>query len=119
MGEIELYPSTYLREWTRWLENIEDWCISRQLWWGHRIPAYLVSFEGELQDENNSFWVTGRDEQEVKDKVCSNGKAFSLRQDEDVLDTWFSSALLPLSAFEWTSDSEFESPFYPLSVMET
>jgi valyl-tRNA synthetase len=120
---IGLSPELYRGDWVRWLDNIEDWCVSRQLWWGHRVPAYAVNFEDGSQQDNigkERTWVIARDEEEAREKVKSNGKTFTLKQDEDVLDTWFSSALLPLSALGWSGQEEhFESPHYPLSVMET
>lgn len=85
--------------WFRWLENIRDWCISRQLWWGHRIPAYYVTFEGEAPEasgvpgrpsEDMARWVVGRSREEAAAAAAKKypGKACTLHQDEDVLDTW-------------------------------
>ncbi|HSG65302.1 MAG TPA: class I tRNA ligase family protein, partial [Gammaproteobacteria bacterium] len=90
-----------------WMRNIEDWCISRQLWWGHRIPAWY--------DEAGAIYV-GRDEAEVRAK---HGLAatIALRQDEDVLDTWFSSALWPFSTLGWPEDARELATFYPTSVL--
>ncbi|RWW74328.1 hypothetical protein BHE74_00017731 [Ensete ventricosum] len=86
----------------RWLENIRDWCISRQLWWGHRIPAWYVTFEDDqLKDtgsNNDHYWVVGRNEQEavLEAQKIFPGKNYEIAQDPDVLDTWFSSGLFPL-----------------------
>merc|ERR1719245_158786 len=105
-GELKIIPETSEKTWFYWLENPQDWCISRQLWWGHRIPAYFVNIEGEEEKstERNSdgnYWVVGRDENEARENAEKKfkGKKFSLEQDEDVLDTWFSSALFPFSIF--------------------
>lgn len=77
-----------------------DWCLSRQLWWGHQIPAYLVNIEGETAEStDNELWVSGRTEEEAYKKAEAKfpGKKFTLSRDEDVLDTWFSSGLWPFS----------------------
>ena len=101
--------------WFQWLENIRDWCISRQLWWGHRIPAFYVNFDDD--QENNGLpggtsekvdrWVVGRDEAEAQKEAEKKfpGKKFTLAQDEDVLDTWFSSGLFPFSVFGWPDET--------------
>jgi valyl-tRNA synthetase len=116
--------------WFRWLENIRDWCISRQLWWGHRIPAYYVKFEGEEEDdcgmpggssEKLDRWVIGREEDEARAEAEKKfpGKAFTLEQDEDVLDTWFSSGLFPFSVFGWPDETPDLAEFYPTALLET
>ena len=95
--DLEILPNFMEPTWFRWLENIRDWCISRQLWWGHRIPAYYVRFEGETEtdagmpggsSENLDRWVIGREEDEARAEAEKKfpGKAFTLVQDEDVLD---------------------------------
>eukprot|EP00359_Climacostomum_virens_P007069 CAMPEP_0204903632 /NCGR_PEP_ID=MMETSP1397-20131031/4383_1 /ASSEMBLY_ACC=CAM_ASM_000891 /TAXON_ID=49980 /ORGANISM="Climacostomum Climacostomum virens, Strain Stock W-24" /LENGTH=965 /DNA_ID=CAMNT_0052072313 /DNA_START=60 /DNA_END=2957 /DNA_ORIENTATION=- len=130
-GELEILPKQYEATWFRWLENIKDWCVSRQLWWGHRIPAYIVSVKnaaGELyyqpQTDITDHWVVGRNYEEALEKAQKFKKAeddtVELSQDEDVLDTWFSSGLFPFSTLGWpnTSDPDFQA-FYPGTILET
>ena len=103
-GELKINPKQSENEWYRWLESIQDWCISRQLWWGHRCPAYFVRIQGEEQDENDGkYWVVGRTREQAMERaeVIANGRKFDLEQDEDVLDTWFSSGLWPFSIMGW------------------
>ncbi|KAF4384717.1 hypothetical protein F8388_004024 [Cannabis sativa] len=124
--KLEFFPKQYIAEWKRWLENIRDWCISRQLWWGHRIPAWYVILEdddlkevGAYNDSNH--WVIARNEEEAQEQASSryNGKKFQLFQDPDVLDTWFSSGLFPLSVLGWPENTGDLKTFYPTSVLET
>ncbi|RUS32430.1 LOW QUALITY PROTEIN: Aminoacyl-tRNA synthetase [Jimgerdemannia flammicorona] len=100
-GKLKIQPKTSEQEWFRWLENIQDWCVSRQLWWGHRVPAYFVRLEGvETQDSSdNQYWVSGQDESIAFERAKAKfpGQKFTLEQDPDVLDTWFSSGLWPFS----------------------
>ncbi|XP_043712744.1 valine--tRNA ligase, mitochondrial 1 [Telopea speciosissima] len=122
--KIEIIPKQYAAEWKRWLENIRDWCISRQLWWGHRIPAWYVSLEDDQLKEfgaYNDHWVVGRNEEEalLEAKRMFSGKKFEMGQDPDVLDTWFSSGLFPLTVLGWPDDTEDFRKFYPTSVLET
>lgn len=103
-GELIINPKQSENEWYRWLENIQDWCISRQLWWGHRCPAYFVRIQGEEQDVNDGkYWVVGRTREQAmkRAELVAGGKKFDLEQDEDVLDTWFSSGLWPFSIMGW------------------
>lgn len=114
------HESIYLR----WLENIRDWCISRQLWWGHRIPAWYVTLEDDELKEigaYNDHWVVARDAKEAKEEASKRygAKKFEMCQDPDVLDTWFSSGLFPLSTLGWPDDTEDLKAFYPTSVLET
>jgi valyl-tRNA synthetase len=97
-GELVIEPRTHEHTWYFFLENIQDWCVSRQLWWGHRIPAYRLHLSGR-EDE----WVVARSMEEAREKATAKfgaeGASSQLEQDNDVLDTWFSSGLLPLSVF--------------------
>ena len=108
-GEIKFVPDNWKNTYYEWMNNIEDWCISRQIWWGHRIPAWY--------DEQGDIYV-GRSEEEVR---CKHNLADSvvLRQDEDVLDTWFSSALWSFSTLGWPEDTERLKNFYPTQVLVT
>ncbi|MXZ80737.1 MAG: valine--tRNA ligase [Gammaproteobacteria bacterium] len=108
-GAIGFVPENWSRTYFQWLENIEDWCISRQLWWGHRIPAWY--------DDEGHLYV-GLDENHVREKY-SIPDHVGLTQDEDVLDTWFSSALWPFSTLGWPQRNERLDTFYPTSVLVT
>ncbi|KAJ2495968.1 valine--tRNA ligase, partial [Coemansia sp. RSA 2052] len=95
-GRLEITPQRSESEWFRWLGNINDWCISRQLWWGHRIPAYFVRIAGQSNDSSNdNYWVAGHSEADARKRAEEKfpGVEFELEQDPDVLDTWFSSGL--------------------------
>ena len=108
-GSIRFVPENWSKTYYEWMENIEDWCISRQLWWGHRIPAWY--------DADGTPHV-GRDEQEVREKHRIPASV-PLRQDEDVLDTWFSSALWPFSTLGWPRKDAALERFYPTDVLVT
>ncbi|MDF2178623.1 valine--tRNA ligase [Aliiglaciecola sp. CAU 1673] len=108
-GEIKFVPENWSKTYFQWMYNIQDWCISRQLWWGHRIPAWY--------DDNENVYV-GRDEAEVREKH-GLGAEVKLRQDEDVLDTWFSSALWPFATMGWPKDTPELNTFVPSSVLVT
>jgi len=108
-GAIRFVPENWTKTYYNWLEDIQDWCISRQLWWGHRIPAWY--------DDNGEVYV-GSDEAEVRARH-GLGPDVSLRQDEDVLDTWFSSALWPFSTLGWPEETTELNRFYPTSVLVT
>ncbi|ERN14543.1 hypothetical protein AMTR_s00038p00088230 [Amborella trichopoda] len=123
-GRIEIIPKQYEADWFRWLKNIRDWCISRQLWWGHRIPAWYLTLEDDMIKEfgfYNDHWVVGINEKEAQAEANNlfPGKRFYLAQDPDVLDTWFSSGLAPISSLGWPDDTEDMRAFYPTSVLET
>ena len=108
-GQIEFVPKQYENLYFSWMKDIQDWCISRQLWWGHRIPAWY--------DENGNVYV-GRTEEEVR---ANNDIAadITLKQDEDVLDTWFSSALWTFSTLGWPKDTDDLKTFHPTDVLVT
>ncbi|PWY89853.1 valyl-tRNA synthetase [Aspergillus heteromorphus CBS 117.55] len=121
-GEIKIQPDVARINYFRWLENINDWCLSRQLWWGHQIPAYLVDLEGRSSDETeNTLWVAGRTEEEARKKAESKypGQAFTLRRDPDVLDTWFSAGLWPFSTLGWPRQTHDLEHLFPTSLLET
>jgi valyl-tRNA synthetase len=105
-GEIKFIPENWTTTYNQWLNNIQDWCISRQLWWGHQIPAWY-------DDEGNIY--VARSEEEAKKQA--NGKP--VRRDEDVLDTWFSSALVPFSSLGWPEQTPDYKMFLPSSVLVT
>ena len=108
-GRIKFVPENWTKTYYEWMRNIQDWCISRQIWWGHRIPAWY--------DENGTTYV-GRSEADVRQKH-KLGAGISLKQDEDVLDTWFSSALWPFSTLGWPEKTPELKAFYPTSVLVT
>ena len=105
-GELQFVPERFTKTYINWLENIRDWCISRQLWWGHRIPAYYCDDCGEM--------TVGEDVHE-----CSHCHSGNISQDEDVLDTWFSSALWPFSTMGWPEETAELKKYYPTSVLVT
>ncbi|MYB88675.1 MAG: valine--tRNA ligase [Proteobacteria bacterium] len=108
-GSIEFVPGNWSKTYFEWMHNLQDWCISRQLWWGHRIPAWY--------DSEGTVYV-GRDEAQVRQKYGLDPEQ-ALTQDEDVLDTWFSSALWPFSTLGWPEKSDALETFYPTSVLIT
>jgi valyl-tRNA synthetase len=107
MGEVKFFPDHWAKTYNEWLENIQDWCISRQLWWGHQIPAWY--------DEKGAVFV-GRSEDEVRRKHRITS---ALTRDRDVLDTWFSSALVPFSSLGWPDTTKDQEAFLPSSVLVT
>jgi valyl-tRNA synthetase len=106
-GETKIYPQNWEKTYFEWLDNIRDWCISRQIWWGHRIPAWTCESCGKL--------IVARQDPEA----CPQCGSSDLSQDEDVLDTWFSSALWPFSTLGWPDETEDLKTFYPTSVLVT
>jgi valyl-tRNA synthetase len=108
-GSIRIIPERYGRVYFNWMENIRDWCISRQLWWGHRIPLYYCDATGCGQ-----LWASV--DEPTRCRKCGST---SFHQDSDVLDTWFSSGLWPFSTLGWPDDTQDMRTFYPTSVMET
>uniref|UniRef100_A0A671P092 valine--tRNA ligase n=1 Tax=Sinocyclocheilus anshuiensis TaxID=1608454 RepID=A0A671P092_9TELE len=121
-GDLQIIPHFYTKMWKSWLSNISDWCISRQLWWGHQIPAYRVTVENS-KDTEEEQWVWGRSAAEARQRAAVkfgvNPDAITLTQDPDVLDTWFSSGLFPFAMLGWPQQTEDLKQFYPNSVLET
>ena len=112
-GRVQIVPERFVRVWDNWLENIRPWCISRQLWWGHRIPAWYVNGDEERV-------VVARNEAEAYVRAQQQyGPDVTLTQDPDVLDTWFSSGLWPFSTLGWPFQTADLARFYPTDVMET
>ena len=106
-GSIRFVPENWGKTYFNWMENIEDWCISRQIWWGHRIPAWY--------DKDGKYYVADT----LEEAQIQAGKGVELKQDDDVLDTWFSSALWPFSTLGWPEETPELSRFYPTSVLVT
>ncbi|KAJ8866183.1 hypothetical protein PR048_033707 [Dryococelus australis] len=139
-GRLNIEPQQFQKVWYDWLYNIRDWCVSRQLWWGHRVPMYLC---GKTDDVAGAVWIAASSADHARRKAAAQlhlsleeAEQLSVVQDEDVLDTWFSSALLPFSALSWPDqvyyiflfsdlarghmgDSMDFKKYYPLSLMET
>ena len=109
-GEIKFVPENWTTTYNQWLNNIQDWCISRQLWWGHQIPAWY--------DDQGNYYVA-HDEAEAKVKAAAAGYTGALKRDDDVLDTWFSSALVPFSTLGWPEETPDFKAFLPSSVLVT
>lgn len=108
-GDIKFVPGNWNKTYYEWMNNIQDWCISRQIWWGHRIPAWY-------DNEGNIFVADNEAEARKKYKLADD---LELKQDNDVLDTWFSSALWPFSTLGWPEDTDRLKQFYPTSVLVT
>jgi valyl-tRNA synthetase len=109
-GEVCFVPPQWVNTWNQWMKNIQDWCISRQLWWGHQIPAWYGS-GGEI--------FVARSEAEARAQAAAAGYAGELRQDEDVLDTWYSAAQFPFSTLGWPRETVERTLFLPSSVLVT
>lgn len=114
-GKIKIFPNSWENTYYGWMENIQDWCISRQIWWGHRIPVwYCQKMQNETCKEKNGI-IVSRD----TPHACPYCGSEKLIQDEDVLDTWFSSALWPFSTLGWPDETDDLKTFYPTSVLVT
>ncbi len=109
-GDVRFVPENWVNTYNHWMNNLQDWCISRQLWWGHQIPAWYGS-GGEL--------FVGRDEDEARARATAAGYSGPLSRDEDVLDTWYSSSLLPFSSLGWPAKTIEQDLFLPSSVLVT
>jgi len=110
-GEIEIVPKRFERTYFHWMENIRDWCISRQLWWGHRIPVWYGPDDHAFAAHNAS--------EAMEQAIAHYGETVPLEQEPDVLDTWFSSGLWPFSTLGWPEQTEDLDRYYPTTVMET
>ena len=111
-GKTTFFPSNWTKTYNQWMKNIEPWCISRQIWWGHRIPAWY--------DDQNNIFVAENEKSALKLAQNKNkNKKIKLRQETDVLDTWFSSALWPFATLGWPSKTKEFKKFYPTSVLVT
>ncbi len=109
-GRVSFYPENWTNTYNQWLDNIQDWCISRQLWWGHQIPAWF-SEDGQI--------FVARNEKEAYTKAAAAGVTGQLRRDEDVLDTWFSSALVPFTTMGWPAVTPDYQRYMPSNVLVT
>lgn len=112
-GRVRIVPERFVKVWDNWLENIRPWCISRQLWWGHRIPAWSVN------GDPDKLIVAHSDEEALAQAQEKYGMDVTIEQDPDVLDTWFSSGLWPFSTLGWPENTPDLQRFYPTDVMET
>ena len=110
IGQVRFVPENWVNTYNQWMNNIQDWCISRQLWWGHQIPAW--------HGDDGSFFVA-RNEDEARAKAEKAGYSGALRRDEDVLDTWYSSAMVPFSSLGWPAQTEDLALYLPSSVLVT
>lgn len=123
-GRITIQPESEEKRFHYWMETIQDWCLSRQLWWGHRAPAYYIKIEGEDTDDSGAddkYWVCAHNEAEARLRAEKKFplKAFTLHQDGDVLDTWFSAGLWPWAILGWPKKTPDYEAFYPTSCLET
>ena len=126
-GELRILPAMHERTWFHWLENIRPWCVSRQLWWGHQVPAWFAYAKSDLNDMDKNDasvadrWIVARteDEAEVQAKKILGSNYARIQRDDDVLDTWFSSGLFPFAVFGWPDSSPDLDAFYPTTLLET
>ncbi|XP_042856232.1 valine--tRNA ligase-like isoform X1 [Penaeus japonicus] len=118
-GDLQIHPDNHRQAWFEWLKNIKDWCVSRQLWWGHRIPVYCVR-----HGVDQETWVAARSREEAERKFLeksefSESSIIAVNQEEDVLDTWFSSGLFPFAVFGWPKETDDVKRLYPTTLLET
>jgi valyl-tRNA synthetase len=115
-GQVHIYPQRWINLYNHWLENVRDWCISRQLWWGHRIPVYYCDacYDADRKDTEQGIMVS-----EKKPDQCTSCGSTDLYQDEDVLDTWFSSWLWPFATLGWPENTDDYRRFYPTQTLVT
>jgi len=112
-GEVKITPKSYEKVWFDWLENIQDWCLSRQLWWGHRVPAYKIS-------DSNDYSIIARNNSDAEKHAVEKYGTNKILQDEDVLDTWFSSSLFPFYSLGWPDKENLDlKHFFPGHLLET
>lgn len=123
-GSIRILPESAKHSFSRWMNDRRDWCLSRQLWWGHQIPAYFVHLDGEVptaDDTREERWIVAMSH-DAADRIAKQrfqGKTYTLQQDHDVLDTWFSSGLWPFATLGWPNGTEDFITYYPHSILET
>jgi valyl-tRNA synthetase len=110
-GRTRFVPESWSKEYFQWMHKIQDWCVSRQLWWGHQIPAWY--------DESGNIYVARSQEEAEQQARATHGRNIKLTRDEDVLDTWFSAALWPFSTLGWPDETPELKTFYPTSVLVT
>lgn len=122
-GQLEILPPSKISSWNEFLGNIRPWCISRQLWWGHRIPAYLAWKKGDSKPDAavTANWIIAESLEDAKAaaKEKFGTDDFEIEQDHDVLDTWFSSGLFPFSVFGWPENTPDLEKYYPTQFLET
>lgn len=125
-GKIKFHPAKWGKVYLDWMENIHDWCVSRQIWWGHQIPAWycdcgevIVSKQWAEEDAKNVSRETSATEKETLQRKCPKCNSSKLKRDEDVLDTWFSSALWPFATLGWPEKTKDLEKYYPTTFLST
>eukprot|EP01084_Bolivina_argentea_P098996 177956_1 len=125
-GDLKLTPDSHKSVWYHWLDNIQPWCVSRQLWWGHRIPAFRVALADTQLGSIEDGWIVARNEAEARVKAQAKFNLTDeqtaecrLDQDPDVLDTWFSSGLWPFSTMGWPEKTDDMDRYFPGALLET